>query len=84
MKQVCGMCTFYKGGCTSHELCVNGSEFIDKRETVRAMVCIDDDIAKNVHIIVEGDIIHDYETFGKHLFDVVQREIREYMKGVKI
>lgn len=81
MKQICGMCTYYKGYCTNNqELCVNGSSFIDKRETITANVAIDNE-TNNLHIIVEGDMIRDYETFGKHLFDVVQGEIKKYMRG---
>lgn len=79
MKQICGMCVYYRGYCTNkHKLCVDGSEFRDERETISAQVAIDD-IDKSVHIIINGDMIHDTEKFGKNLFDGVQKFIYDYM-----
>lgn len=84
MKQVCSMCAHYKGGCTNqNELCVNGSGFIDNSKTVSTKIAMDNE-SKSLHIIVDGGLISDYEKFGTHLFDVVQREIHNYIEGVKI
>lgn len=80
MYKMCGMCVYYKGYCSNGKsICVNGSEYIDKRETISANVAIDD-TNNSVHIVIEGDLVKDYETFGKDLFESVQTFIRNAMK----
>ena len=80
MRKICGMCLYNKGICKSDEICVNGSGFIDKRESFSLQVAIDKE-DNNLHIIVDGDIIHDYEEYGKYIFDVIQKATIEYVKG---
>lgn len=82
MNKICGMCVYYRGYCTNNEFCNNGSQYIDKRETISAQVAIDEQ-DKTIHIIINGDVIKNTEKFGKDLFDGVNKFIRDYIETVK-
>ena len=73
------MCVYYRGYCTNNRaVCVDGSEYVDKRASISANIAIDD-VKNNIHIIIDGDI-KDIEKFGQNLFDGVQKYIKDYMK----
>lgn len=80
MKNICGMCVYYRGYCTNkHAVCYDGSEYIDKRTSITANVAIDDK-DNSVHIVINGDMIKDIESFGNDLFKNVQTFIHDAMQ----
>lgn len=80
MNKLCGMCVYYRGCCTNnHAVCVDGSEYTDKRTLIPANVAIDDK-DNSVHIVINGDMIKDIESFGNDLFKNVQTFIYNAMQ----
>lgn len=80
MKNLCGMCVYYRGCCSNNQtVCIDGSEYIDKRTSITANVAIDN-VDNSVHIVINGDMIKDIESFGNDLFKNVQTFIQNAMQ----
>ena len=82
MKQLCKMCSYYQHNTCNNdsELCVEGSCFADKKESIYCEVLIDD-VENDIHIVIRGGKLSEYplKELGKAIFDEVCKYMREFM-----